>query len=767
MDDLKSLKKKLIDLQKAGPSFKLSERTVVDIIQKLADRKKINLIHTISGTEYLTIEKLSKEIQDLIKKHKGRISKQELQKIADVQNSILEERLSLLLKKDQSLSIIEGNIIANYYLETISTEIDTLVASHGNLNISEISSKYDLSIDFFKGFLKSKIDSGAIKGRLFPTRLITDLYIDSQTQRLRPLLIASICPVNIQTLIETYKLDELLINELIDQLISSKVVRGKVVSGIFYPAIFEKCQDSYILGALSQNNYIEYSKLSIIGIKNAKNYLKSKNLKGLFLTDCFINENTRVNFESTVYDNLQKDVITNLNSFNFDLNEDDLNTLLLACNIKPQNIIFLNNNLISKGLIDKAYEEIKSLMKVEALNQYNKWVEKKKELEEKKKQEELEREKEKEAEKNEGKDEKGGKGKKKQEKAPAKGKKEGKKGKDAKEDELDESTFLIINNDIREKIFKTFKNFLKSSDDINSQDETIKSLFEEQLISKCQDQYTFLVKDYLKSHSSSVSSAKDKKVSGTTSEKDSKNTLQNIENSFQELKLIFKTIDNLTLLSKEPSFVKNINIITSNAVRCELTSFFRDILTFQLVHMKQSIDTSKDLLKHNDRTEVISKIADTELNQIFSSMNKAIQEKNYQSFMEVLTKNCFNLAISITPNDKKKEKAILNTYRSNLQELIDEKFSMVGKVRKKEYLGFLIDMCQMVINKLDNFIIKLPYESWAVTVYLTLFGEKEINIAEGKRLGDSINEILNLPDEEYDSKQDEISELFKKFLNII
>jgi len=48
-----------------------------------------------------------------------------------------------------------------------------------------------------------------------------------------------------------------------------------------------------------------------------------------------------------------------------------------------------------------------------------------------------------------------------------------------------------------------------------------------------------------------------------------------------------------------------------------------------------------------------------------------------------------------------------------------------------------------------------------------LFGEKEINIAEGKRLGDSINEILNLPDEEYDSKQDEISELFKKFLNII
>jgi len=117
--------------------------------------------------------------------------------------------------------------------------------------------------------------------------------------------------------------------------------------------------------------------------------------------------------------------------------------------------------------------------------------------------------------------------------------------------------------------------------------------------------------------------------------------------------------------------------------------------------MKQSIDTSKDLLKHNDRTEVISKIADTELNQIFYSMHKAIQEKNYKSFMEVLTKNCFNLAISITPNDKKKEKAILNTYRSNLQELIDEKFSMVGKVRKKEYLGFLIDMCQMVINKLE------------------------------------------------------------------
>ena len=54
MDDLQALQKKLIDLQKSGPTFKLSERTVVDIIQKLIERKKVNLIYTNKGNEILT-----------------------------------------------------------------------------------------------------------------------------------------------------------------------------------------------------------------------------------------------------------------------------------------------------------------------------------------------------------------------------------------------------------------------------------------------------------------------------------------------------------------------------------------------------------------------------------------------------------------------------------------------------------------------------------------------------------------------------------------
>ena len=107
MEDLQTLQKRFLEIQKSGGGFKLSERTVVDIIQKVIQRGKIKLIHTTNGKEYVAEEKVSKEITDEIKRNQGRVSKQELAKTLEVPNNIIESRLNLLLAKDKSLSIIE------------------------------------------------------------------------------------------------------------------------------------------------------------------------------------------------------------------------------------------------------------------------------------------------------------------------------------------------------------------------------------------------------------------------------------------------------------------------------------------------------------------------------------------------------------------------------------------------------------------------------------------------------------------------------------
>ena len=70
MSDLNAFKKQLMTLQKKKSNFKLSERTVVEIVLKIINREKVNLLHTTSGKEYVVDGKANIEIINEIKKKK-------------------------------------------------------------------------------------------------------------------------------------------------------------------------------------------------------------------------------------------------------------------------------------------------------------------------------------------------------------------------------------------------------------------------------------------------------------------------------------------------------------------------------------------------------------------------------------------------------------------------------------------------------------------------------------------------------------------------
>jgi hypothetical protein len=72
--DLKSLQNQLKDIQKKPKEYKLSERTIVDIVSKIAERGNLKLHYTQNGKEYVTDMKILKEIQDEVKLHQGIIT---------------------------------------------------------------------------------------------------------------------------------------------------------------------------------------------------------------------------------------------------------------------------------------------------------------------------------------------------------------------------------------------------------------------------------------------------------------------------------------------------------------------------------------------------------------------------------------------------------------------------------------------------------------------------------------------------------------------
>jgi E3 UFM1-protein ligase 1 len=728
MEELQALQKKLVEIQKTGGGFKLSERTVVDIIQKVIARGKIKLIHTTNGKEYVAEEKITKEIQDEVKRSQGRISKLDLVKILEVPNNIIDSKITALLSRDKSLNLIEGKLITNYYLENVCNEVNEMLKVNGCVFLSDLSTRFDLSIDFFKRFLKERVGS-SIKAKLYETRLLTEDYVEAQKQRIRPVLIGSTTPLQLSYVIDNYQIDELIVEDLVRSLLDSGIVRGKFSANIFEPAIYSESQATYVKGVLTQNNFIEYAKLKNIGItKNAKEYIKDLQKKdtsftgGIYLKEYFITSQLKNNFEYVFYDNLSKNISTNLASvFMFELQEEDIHTLLDSISIKPNVVYSLNMNLIPCGLVETFVQSISPKLKEEASKQYNSFIAKSKEKESKKK-----------AEAESSKDKKG------------KSKAKTKKGRqDDDEEEETAENYIQLTPQFKKDLENQFMKS-PSLDDLNDKHETIQELFEKYAMVKINQLYTQNVNEFIKSKSQNTN--------------DPKNLMNLIENDYLEMKFTQKSLETLTKASNETNYQSSLKAVVAHICKKDLLNLFKNILTYQLIHMKSKLDLNK-INDPNQRKEIINSLTDDDLREIFSTLDDCLKNKNFIPFMNKLDESSKILAVSLSIYDKKKEKVLVEKYTKEFSNSIDEKISMMGRCQKKDYIALAVDICHSGLLKRGLFV-KLPYESWALGIFSNLLQEFKGQIS-------AVSEIVSLSDDDFFGRQDEVCELIKKLLNSI
>jgi hypothetical protein len=725
MEELKALQQKLVDIQKTAGGFKLSERTVVDIIQKVINRGKIKLIHTTTGREYVAEEKVTKEILDELKRNQGRISKLELTKILEVPINVIDSKINALISKDKSLNLIEGKLITNYYLENMCNEINELLKVNGCLFISDLATKFDLSMDYFKKYVKFRVGT-SIKAKLYETRLLTDEYVESQKVRIRPALIGTITPLNISYLVDNYHIDELIVEDLVKGLISSGIISGKLVANVYEPAIYSISQASYVKGVLMQNNFIEYTKLKNIGItKNAKEYIKDLNKKdntftdGIYLKEYFISSGMKNNFEYIFFDNLSKNCATNLNSvFLFELQEEDVNTLLESINVKPSSVMLINMNLIPTSFVEAYMNNVTSKLKEEASKQYNNIIAAQKE---KKTEKEPQNSK-----KGKGKSTKGG----------------AKKGKAEEEDEDDNSQVQmtpVFKKDLEQILFKS-----PNVEDMNDTKDTLQELFNKTILPKITVLYTQFINEFVKSKSQSSN--------------DPKSIVAGVENEYLDLKFMQKSMEILTKQNNEASFQTALKAITAHICKKDLTNILKNIITYQLIHMKSKVDLNR-INDPNQRKDVIHTFADDDIKEIFVALNDNITNKNFLSFMTKLDESTKILAISLPFWDKKKEKLLIEKYIKEWTILIEDKFALLGKTNKKDYISAITDICHMILIK-KNIFIKLPYEIWAVSIFTNL-------IPEQKNILTALNEIVNLSEDTFYLRQEEALDYVKKLYNSI
>ncbi|XP_029903398.1 E3 UFM1-protein ligase 1 [Myripristis murdjan] len=294
-DDWEEIRRLAADFQRAqfaDTVQRLSERNCIEIIMKLIQDKKLDVVHTLDGKEYITPAQISKEIRDELYVHGGRINVVDLQQIINVDLVHVESRAIDIAKSDKGVQLILGQLIDENYLDRLAEEVNDKLQEAGMITISELCKNYDLPGDFLTEELSKRVGK-LLQGEMDQYNkgvIFTPAFVARHKSRIRGLFSAITRPTPISNMMGVFGFQEHLLYSVLEELVNTGRLKGTVVGGrqdkaVYIPDIYSKTQNTWVDSFLQQNGYLEFDALIRLGIPDPSSYIKKrfKSSKLLFL----------------------------------------------------------------------------------------------------------------------------------------------------------------------------------------------------------------------------------------------------------------------------------------------------------------------------------------------------------------------------------------------------------------------------------------------------------------------------------------------------
>ncbi|XP_056620823.1 E3 UFM1-protein ligase 1 [Triplophysa dalaica] len=330
---------------------RLSERNCIEIVAKMVEDKKLDVLHTLDGKEYMTPGQISREMRDELYMHGGRINLVDLQKIISVDLVHVESRASEMTKSDKNTQLILGQLIDNKYLDCLAEEVNDKLQATGQLNIAELCKTYDLPGEFLTEELNIRLGR-IIQGQIDQYNrgvIFTKAFLSRHQARICGLFSAITRPTQISGLINMYGFQENLLYSVLEELVNSGRLKGSVAGGrqdkaIYIPDIYSKTQSTWVESFLKQNGYLEFEALTRLGISDPVGYIK-KNFKSnrlLFLKSACVGK--------TIVDQIEASVEEAINSATWV----DIQPMLPSSLLEEDVVILLNEVLRTMNMQSSA-----------------------------------------------------------------------------------------------------------------------------------------------------------------------------------------------------------------------------------------------------------------------------------------------------------------------------------------------------------------------------------------------------------------------------
>ncbi|XP_068637633.1 E3 UFM1-protein ligase 1 homolog [Aristolochia californica] len=319
-DELFELQKQFEFAQQAKSSVRLSERNVVELVHKLQQLQIIDfeLLHTISGKEYITPNQLRLEIETEVKKL-GRVALIDLADIIGVDLYHVENQSQQIVADDPGLMLIQGEIISQSYWDAISEEINERLQECSQISLPELAVQLHVSSELVASVLEPRLGT-LVKGRLEGGQLYTPAYITRISGMVRGATRGITVPTNLSTiwsslqqlLVEmngggSLSVEGALFQSLFSGLLKEGEILGSLRAGIHWtPAVFAHAQRESVDSFFSQNSFINYDALYKLAISQPRQYLQSRYPEGIPLETVFAHPSVVEMLDSAVEDVIQQ-----------------------------------------------------------------------------------------------------------------------------------------------------------------------------------------------------------------------------------------------------------------------------------------------------------------------------------------------------------------------------------------------------------------------------------------------------------------------------
>ncbi|KAK9280318.1 hypothetical protein L1049_014006 [Liquidambar formosana] len=301
-EELLELQRQFEFAQQAKSSIRLSERNVVELVQKLQELQIIDfdLLHTVSGKEYITPDQLRNEMVAEISKL-GRVSLIDLTDTTGVDLYHVEKQAQRIVADDPGLMLIQGEIISQSYWDTVAEEINERLQECSQIALAELAAQLHVGSELIASVLEPRLGT-MVKGRLEGGQLYTPVYVAHVSAMVRGAARGITVPTNLTALWSSLQqllqemdgatgvaVEGVFFQSLFNGLVKEGEILGSLRAGVHWtPTVFAIAQKESVDSFFSQNSFISYEALHKLGIPQPIQYLQSRYPEGMPLVTIFV-----------------------------------------------------------------------------------------------------------------------------------------------------------------------------------------------------------------------------------------------------------------------------------------------------------------------------------------------------------------------------------------------------------------------------------------------------------------------------------------------